>query len=316
MPIKKYADQRMPLKSKTLPDIRGLEVFIAVIAAGSMTAAARQLDIGQPGITRAVRDLETVLGFDLFIRNGPRITPSPKGLLFYEDAKRLLSSYDRISERAARLRDTQLRELVIAATPTMAAGIVPDLLAAIDDDLPAQLRIPTMDAEHLSQSLIAAEADYGLSSLPLAGEELECIALAKSRLVAAIPAQSEVEVLSLRSLAEERLLSVGNSYRIRNRLDAALVAHGLEPREELITNTSLNAMMAARKGLGIAIVDPVSGYGIPIEGLKTVPLDVEIPYEWGLFRRRGHGLDAIETTLIAAFERVARSLGASAGSAE
>lgn len=299
----------MQPKSKSLPDIRGLEAFVAVIASGSMTAAARMLGIGQPGITRIVRDLEQTLGFDLFTRNGPRITPTARGLLFYEDAQRFLQSYERISERATRLRDTRIESLTLAATPTMAAGIAPGLLAAVSDDLPDLVNLPTLDAEHLAHCLLTGAADYGLSALPLAGDDLECILTMRATLVAALPADAQARPITLAQLAQGRLISVGNTYRIRHRLNAAFGAAGLSPCQELVTNSSLNAMMAARAGLGIAVVDPVSARGIPVAGLQIVPLETEIPYEWGLFRRRGGALETVEDRLVAAFAHLSQELG-------
>ena len=114
--------------------IRELEAFVSVMATGSMTGAARQLGIGQPAVTRLVRDLEKTIGFELFQRNGPRISPTPKGLRFFEDARQLLQNFAEVTQRAASLREDRLQSLTLIATPAMAAGLVPGI------DQPVQRR--------------------------------------------------------------------------------------------------------------------------------------------------------------------------------
>ena len=298
----------MSIKNNDMPDVRGIEAFVAVMASGSMTAAAKRLGIGQPVITRLVRDLEAVLGFTLFERNGPRISPSPKGVQFYEDAQRLLTSYAQVAQRAANLREERLQSLTLAATPAMSAGMVPPMLRALGGQLPRAVSLPTMDAEHLVQALQAGEADYAISALPLSHAGLDCLAQAQSILVAVVPEGHPDGTISLERFRETRLLSVGNSYRIRHRIDAAFGDQGVVPMAELTTNSSLNAMLAARAGLGIALVDPVSAKGIGLHGVKTLPLDVEIPYEWGLFRSTRPGVEEVEAALVSAFNDTAAVL--------
>ena len=81
-------------------EIRELEAFLAVMSAGSITGAARLLDRSQSQVTRLIQDLETSLGFPLFDRNGPRITPSDKGVAFHAEAERFISGIEHLRNRA------------------------------------------------------------------------------------------------------------------------------------------------------------------------------------------------------------------------
>ncbi|MFC4730258.1 LysR family transcriptional regulator [Salipiger abyssi] len=290
--------------------IRELEVFVSVMATGSMTGAARQLDIGQPAVTRMVRDLEETIGFDLFQRNGPRISPTEKGLRFFEDARQLLASVGQVAQRAAGLRDDRVQSLSLVATPAMSAGLVPDLLGELKDVLPPALGIQTMDAEHVARALHAGAAHYGFCALPLAHADIDCLASARARLVAVVPADLPDEPLSLTRFQTHRMLTVGNTYRVRHAINTALEAAGVTPAAELTTNSSLNAIRSAAAGLGIALVDCVSALGIAIEGVRVVPLEIEIPYEWGIFRRSGTSVPELEGRLIDSFRVVSERLGA------
>jgi pimeloyl-ACP methyl ester carboxylesterase len=55
---------------------RQLEAFAAVLSTGSFTSAARLLARSQPAITRLVQELEACIGYPLFVRKGPRVSPT------------------------------------------------------------------------------------------------------------------------------------------------------------------------------------------------------------------------------------------------
>jgi len=110
-------------------DLRQLEAFAAVIAAGSVTAAAKALNRSQPVVSRQLQELELSLGYPLFIRNGPRIHPSEEALQLHQYVQKALLSLQQIRLRAQEIAQQQQRPLSIAATPALAAGLLPQALA-------------------------------------------------------------------------------------------------------------------------------------------------------------------------------------------
>src|ERR1700749_3753872 len=70
---------------------RDMEVFVRVIEAGSFSAAARNLRIGQPAISKTIADLEDRLGVRLLVRSTRRLSPTEAGLAFYERALRAVT---------------------------------------------------------------------------------------------------------------------------------------------------------------------------------------------------------------------------------
>lgn len=295
----------MSISNDKISDVKTLEAFQAAMACGSMTAAAKQLGIGQPAVTRQIKELEESVGFPLFHRNGPRISPTERGLQFYGEVQRLMAGLHQIRERAAAIRDGQIAAIDIAATPTMAGGLLSPTLARMGLDLPGVVNIETMNAEHVARALTSRTADFGLSALPFEHATLEAKVICESRLVAAVAkggASDSEEPLPLEALAAARLLTVGNAYRIRGKINGALKRQDIVPAAEIVTNSSLNAMMAARAGLGIAIIDPVTAFGIPVDGVSIRPLAVDLPYIWGLFSAAGRVLPAELLSFVAGFE--------------
>lgn len=67
-----------------------METFIRVIDTGSFSGAARQMQIGQPTVSKAVSQLEDWLGVRLLLRSTRNLTPTEAGQNFYVRAKRAL----------------------------------------------------------------------------------------------------------------------------------------------------------------------------------------------------------------------------------
>src|SRR5258708_38664995 len=71
-------------------DLSALHIFRSVAEAGGVTRAAEKLNRVQSNVTTRVRQLESELGVDLFVREGKRLHVSPAGKLFLDYAERLL----------------------------------------------------------------------------------------------------------------------------------------------------------------------------------------------------------------------------------
>ncbi|MGI4814841.1 MAG: LysR family transcriptional regulator [Janthinobacterium lividum] len=67
-----------------------MEAFVRVLDTGSFSAAARQLRIGQPAVSKAIAQLEQRLGVQLLLRSTRGLRPTEAGQGFYERAKRSL----------------------------------------------------------------------------------------------------------------------------------------------------------------------------------------------------------------------------------
>lgn len=310
-----YKTLTMSTKNNERPDIRSVEAFAAVVSCGSMTAAAQILSISQPAVTRMVRDLETRVGFSLFERNGPRISPTEKGMKFFEESQRVLANLAQLTERADAIRDEKIAAIDIVATPTMSAGIVAPVLSRIADVLPDFIHVETTTAEHVAHALRQRTTDLGFTACPVDQDRLKCLARFESSLVAIVQEGGifdRPEPLSLSVFATETLATVSNRFRMRRAINQAFDAQHVKPVVEIATNSSLSAAMAARAGLGIAICDPVTAHGVPVKGISIRPLEAPIKYDWGLFANDDNAMKDHLNLIIDAFteesERIVRSI--------
>jgi len=105
-----------------------MEAFVRVVETGSFSSAARQLNIGQPSISKMVAQLEERLGVRLLLRSTHGLTPTEAGISFFERAKRSLEAADE-AELAARGAAAGLsgRLRICAATTFARLHLIPRL---------------------------------------------------------------------------------------------------------------------------------------------------------------------------------------------
>lgn len=87
--------------------LAAMEAFIRVVDAGSFSATAKQMRVGQPAISKTIAQLEERLGVRLLLRSTRGLTPTEAGRAFYERAKRSLEEVEE-AEHAARGAATAL----------------------------------------------------------------------------------------------------------------------------------------------------------------------------------------------------------------
>ncbi|MBB3261943.1 DNA-binding transcriptional LysR family regulator [Paraburkholderia bannensis] len=107
-----------------------LLVFVTVIDAGSITAAAEKLQQTVSGVSRALTRLEKQLGVALILRTTRRLQLTEEGELFLERARAILAAMEDAEEAVTRHREQPSGRLrVDAATPFMLHCIVPHMTA-------------------------------------------------------------------------------------------------------------------------------------------------------------------------------------------
>lgn len=107
-------------------NLKALRYFVAVVDAGSFTAAANTIAIAQPALTRQIRELEEDFGTHLLLRLPRGVRMTAAGVTLYESAQRILSETDRVSKNIrSGLGHTQ--NVSLGVPPTLGRVLLPGL---------------------------------------------------------------------------------------------------------------------------------------------------------------------------------------------
>src|SRR5204863_5653843 len=110
---------------------RQLETLYAIMKAGSVTSAARNLNITQPAVSAVLKHTEQQLKMKLFERIGGRLHPTPEALALLPDLEEIFGRIDTVSRAVEELREGRTGKLVIATSPTLVNAILPQAVAAL-----------------------------------------------------------------------------------------------------------------------------------------------------------------------------------------
>jgi len=88
---------------------RPLRYFLAVARESSFSRAAISLNISQPALSAQIRELERILGFQLFQRSSRNVSLTREGRLFLQDARRMVAQASRLTRAAEEIRRSDLR---------------------------------------------------------------------------------------------------------------------------------------------------------------------------------------------------------------
>ncbi|ELA9371312.1 LysR family transcriptional regulator [Vibrio parahaemolyticus] len=241
-------------------NLRQLEVFYAIMQAGTVSGAARLLHVSQPNVTRVLAHTEQQLGFALFERVKGRLVPT-------QEAKALLPEAEKVYQQLGQFRSLTnkvkqgTQHLRIGAPPVLAAHLLAPTVALLSKENGISFELLTANRDELCSGLLKHELDvaiaFGEETPPaLMGHVLlkENLALIAPK-SAAIPAEKNV---ILEELISHDLPIIG----LDSRDPLGLLLHQtLSARDEhyqhVITVRSYSAAAELVKHqAGFAIVDP------------------------------------------------------------
>jgi len=255
-------------------NLRQIEIFQAVMESGSVTGAARLLNISQPSVSKMLKHLETRLGLVLFKRIGGRIVPTPEAQALHFEVERVYTGLRSIQKIAEEMRQGKTGNLAVAATAALGQDFMPRTLAAFLAEAPnvhASLlvrRVPEVEELVLSQ-----QVDMALVLFPSGSPAMSCRTIAIGHMVCVVPQDHPLagaEAVGVREIERYPLISF-DTMQPFGRLIANFF-HNAGHQFRLSTHVELCSAACAlvRAGAGIAIVDEFTVPAFP--ELRAVPL--------------------------------------------
>ena len=226
----------------------------------NLTETAKALFTSQPGISKAILELEEELGIDLFVRHGKRLRrvtePGQQVLKAIDVILREVANMRRIGEEFSK---QDAGTLSIAATHTQARYVLPEPVAQLRRRFPkVQVSLHQGSPSEVVQMLLDGTADIGLATESLSEPEdlvsLPCYEWEHVIVMRADDPLAAFEKITLEQLAGETLISYHPSFTGRRRIDAAFAQRRLKPNIALEAIDSDVIKTYVKAGLGVGIV--------------------------------------------------------------
>ncbi|MCX7227595.1 MAG: LysR family transcriptional regulator [Burkholderiales bacterium] len=269
------AASSLPASPPARANLRGLEVFAAVAACGTMSAAAERLRISQAAVSQAVTQLETSLGVLLFDRSvrPPALTLVGRSVLrCANEALAKLRELDDTVRHAASGRMPLLRIGMLDSFTSTAGAAVLDRLRDVADEWTVASGFQATTFQALSERRVDAIITSDERPIP---EGIEAVTLATERFLLAVPASRREDFADMAEVvAALDYIRYGRDAHMEAVIDGFLRACGVEPvpRYRFDTTDAVLRMVAA--GFGWTIVTPLIFLKsmVPARTVRLAPL--------------------------------------------
>ena len=268
--------------------LRHIEVFNAVMLTGSVSGAARLINVTQPAVSRILQHAELQLGFALFQRNKGRLSPTSEALTLYPHIERLFAQIDEVQRLAANLKAGDgSKELRVLTAMALSYEILPHaikLFRVKHADVPLSIR--ALHTPQIVSALALQEADVGFLFSPSPGA-------AHSGLAHELLAEGRMVCISPKGLLTARLLKRGSVNLadltqlpvigldvldpVGRSLNQACREAGVGLEFSVTVQTYHSALALAHHGIGIALVDSCTAVSADLSRVDVLELEPLIP---------------------------------------
>jgi DNA-binding transcriptional LysR family regulator len=263
-------------------NLRHLEVFHAIMQAGSVTGAAHLLNVTQPAVSNVLRHAEQQLQFRLFERIAGRLQPTPEARDLFPDVQEIFGRIETLNRAVHGVRDGRIGRLAIAASPTFVNAYLPKPVARLQRDSPgAQVAIHSLQtAQSIEEKVARREADIGLVYGPVADPGVVVEEVATSTVVVALPRHSPLakrKVITPKDLRDLVVVATGQTTRIGIAIREAYAAIGESlPAIAVEVTSAQAACLLVAEGMDAGLVDLATALQHPLADVIFRPFSPSI----------------------------------------
>ena len=276
-------------------DFDQLEIFLEVARLSSFSRAAEKRFRTQPAISSQIRALEEEVGARLLDRSGGRVSLTAAGKLFFKYAEHTLEQRKAMLTAIAETDRVPRGEIVVGANEGTCLHILPEVFAQFKRDYPdVAVSIKRADYAKILESIVESQVDFGVVSLPVNDNRLQCVLVHRDELVVITPPRHPLSSRKSITVAEVAgyPLVVPKAGHTRDALETLFCDRRLKPHfaMELDSSELLKRFVAADVGVGFIAKSNIQE-DIRANALAAVPLsDAQIRRDLALVYRKDRTL--------------------------
>jgi LysR family cys regulon transcriptional activator len=244
----------------------------------NLTETAKALHTSQPGVSKAIIELEDELGIEIFARHGKRLKRiTEPGQHVLQSIELILREVNNLKKIGEQFSTQDSGTLSIATTHTQARYVLPMPVAKLREKYPkVNISLHQGAPDQVAKMLLDDTAEIGIATESLSAyEDLVTLPCYEWQHVLVLPLDHPLATkthLSLEDLASEPLITYHPSFTGRSRIDQAFAAKKITPRIALEAIDSDVIKTYVRLGLGIGIVAEMAVKDDPVKDLAVRPL--------------------------------------------
>jgi DNA-binding transcriptional LysR family regulator len=276
------------------PTLRQLRTFLAVVEIGSISTAARSLNLTQPAASQQLRELERLFRVRLLERAAGKVRPTAAGMALLDPARRAQAAIDDAVTAVAAHRKGESGRVRLGTGATACIYLLPSILSAVKGRMPGlEIVIATGNSADMARHVETGELDIALVTLPVTHRRsLSVTRLITDPLVALLPTAlaRDAPGLSATQVARLPLILYETGGTTRAIIDAWFRRAGVAPAPIMQLDSIETIKVLVSGGLGASIM-PTMALSVQPPGTVMRRLRPTIERQLGIVLRREKVLD-------------------------
>ncbi|HYE46122.1 MAG TPA: LysR family transcriptional regulator [Caulobacter sp.] len=263
--------------------LRHIEVFHAVYAHGSISTAARTLNVSQPSVSKVLKHAEDQLGFRLFRRVKGRLAPTDEAHALFREVKEVFERLDSLKQAARNLKLGEGGHIRAAVLPALGLSIAPAAVARFRAKHPTvTFDFRTLHYDEVLRSLYEHEVDMALAYDSIQHPRVNNFQIGSGELMMMFRrgefGEDPGPRLDLKSLESRNYIGSGATGPVSDIFSAEVEDRGLVINEPITVSTFYMAAALVRHGVGVAVVDEFTARAEASELIDFRPLEPTLAF--------------------------------------
>ncbi len=234
-------------------DIRKYEVFLKAAECGNFTKTGETMGYTQSGVSHMMKDLETEMGFPLFIRKRTGVTLTAEGERIIRIVREMVKWDEQLRQTVSSIRGLETGEISIGTFFSVSVNWLPRIIKRFQEEHPG-IHVHLMEGgmHEIEEWLSEGRVDLGFFSYQT-HHDFDWIPLKRDRLLAVLPAETSAsEPLPLGYFEGQPFImsAAGFDYDIHRILEE----NGVTPRTEFSSMDDYAIVAMVENELGVSIL--------------------------------------------------------------
>jgi DNA-binding transcriptional LysR family regulator len=269
--------------------LRQIEIVRAVMVTGTIAGAARLLNVAQPGVSRAMKHLESSLGIKLFTRKGGRYVPSPEARDVFGQLQEVHTKLENLQFSIGQLERGRGVELSFGSVPSIANVMAPRAIAAVRRRYPdIRVEIDIIKIEDAIDYLMLAKGEFALMSYRFDHPAIAFEPLARGHLVCIVAPGHPFaarEAVSAAEIARCPLIGIDPNDPYGSIMAGIFSRQGLDYDITIRARFGTTVMALVKQDLGVAVIDAFTVADIDRRDIAVVPIAEPTEFQTYVARR-------------------------------
>ena len=258
-----------------LPSIRQISFFLAVSEVKNFSEAANLCNVSQQALSKAIQELEDILGHKLFNRQKRKVTLTALGAEFLPTARHIMSQTESLVKRAREVENPMSGPLRLGIIPTIAPYMLPIILPTIQMTYPnLELQIFEDQSARLAEQLENGALDLILLAFPFKTPKAKQKFLFEEPFYLAIPKSYDIDAqhINAADLEPGKLLLLADGHCLTDHALQACNLQKLSQRKTYSASSLTTLIQMVSHGYGMTLLPEmaIDKRHIP-ENIKIIP---------------------------------------------